>query len=124
VVRIHHSEDEDAQPCWLTILFDAEGDYLTIGQGSTACEAAAVAWLWTWHPMGDEVWDGAVPELKPDYRFELFPPGTWEYGSREWDETGDGVLPVSWVERRRAKLNAVLREVQEWIEKARRERLQ
>jgi hypothetical protein len=110
----NHSEDEDAQHCWLALLYDAEGDFLTGGQGSTACRAAAVAWLWTWAdmpPFGDEPWDGAMPESRPDdYRFELFPPGTWETGSLEWDQAWPGAdaadqrPPPSWVERRREAL--------------------
>jgi hypothetical protein len=67
------------QDDWLVLLFDAEGDFLTLGQASTACQAAAGAWAWTWHPCGDEDWDGVVPEFKPgDYRLEVFPPGTWD----------------------------------------------
>jgi hypothetical protein len=118
--------DEDAQPCWLALLFDAEGDFLTGGSGRTALQAAAEAWLWTWHPMDDD-WDGVMPESGPDdYRFELFPPGTWEpHSPDEWDQAWENEgLPASWVERRRVKFDAVLREVQDWIEKARRERLQ
>jgi hypothetical protein len=120
-------EEEHAQPCWLALLYDAEGDFRTGGQGATACEAAAAAWLWTWHPMGDtagyivlhqsrpfftvpEGWDGVVPEIEPGNRFELFPPGTWETGSPEWDRAWPGAddadqgPPASWVERRRKLL--------------------
>jgi hypothetical protein len=97
-------EGEGRQSRWLAILFNTEGDYLTTGQAPTACQAAAKAWLWTWHPF-DETWDGVMLEFKPDdFRLELFPPGTWEYGSPEWDDTGNGVLPSSWVERRREAL--------------------
>jgi hypothetical protein len=126
--------DEDAQSCWLALLYDAEGDFLTGGEGSTACQAAACAWLWTWHPMGDEAWDGVMPELslrvpseqlnrvlhfaldaadaKPDdYRLELFPPGSSERSSPEWDQAwacigADQGPPASWVERRRKLLPA------------------
>jgi hypothetical protein len=106
-------DEEDARSCWLALLFDAEGDYLTIGQGRTAAQAAAEAWVWTWHPCGDERWDwwdGVIPEIKSGYRFELFPPSTWEPDSPEWrneawsGNSGINALPRSWVERRREAL--------------------
>jgi hypothetical protein len=97
--------------CWLALLFDAEGDFLTGGVGRTAAQAAACAWVWTWHPCGDPAWNRVMPELsirapseqpsrvprfilndggKPDdYRLELFPPGTWE---GELTRVGRGVV--------------------------------
>jgi hypothetical protein len=122
-----YGSEGDVQSCWLTLLFDAEGDFLTGGVGRTAPQAAAVAWVWTWHPCGDETWGRVMPELsirapseqlscvlrfvlgdgaKPDdYRLELFPPGTWEARSPEWDQAWENEgLPASWVERRREAL--------------------
>jgi hypothetical protein len=74
-------EDED----WLALMFDAKGNFLFLGQGATECQAAARAWVWTWHPCTYEPWDGMIPEFKPgDYRFELFAPGTWD--DLTWDQ--------------------------------------
>jgi hypothetical protein len=104
----NQNEDDDApeSSCWLALLYDTEGDFLTSGVGSTAARATAEAWLWRWHPMGDEAWDGVMREFKPDdQRFELFPPGTWETDSPEWDMANpsigeDQAPPAAWVERR------------------------
>jgi hypothetical protein len=45
-----------------------------------------------------------MPNLfRPDHRFEIFPPGTWEETSDEMEELWlNQGLPASWVERREA----------------------
>jgi hypothetical protein len=110
---------ENKSTHWFAALFDAEGDFRTGGQGRTAAEAAAMAWVWTWHLCDEarltrdddgtwhrhaDTWDGVMPEIEPGSRFELFPPGTWEDPSPEMDELwwGTHALPAAWVERRAA----------------------
>jgi len=67
--------------CWLCDLHDPSGVHVGYGIGLTAREAAAYAWIDTWDlaPLLACVINGTTP-AEPDnrWRFELYPPGSWE----------------------------------------------
>jgi hypothetical protein len=67
--------------CWLCVLHGLTGAQ-SCGVGLTAREAAADAWVGSWElgQLLDCIMGKAAP-AEPDgrWRFELAPPGCWEY---------------------------------------------
>lgn len=92
---VHYPEDDPT--CWACYLIEPDGRRFCNGDGHTAADAMALAWLHRWAPEALDhayVEDGTVPISVPDgYRFELTPP-LHAFDSRKANVSSARLLPL------------------------------